>query len=198
MSCGCKKENNGCNGCGSKRGGGDGNRSGKKHCKTYTLVTKNPYDVGVASITDNNEYILVLSGGHHSTSDFDGDELPDWIGVGERPCRTYQTLSTKDIVELFKRCREYCDQSCHNLTTYKTLCPNAFITYNLVNDLPKSAAVEILDAKLDEDDTGPLICFRVKLLENDDDRLILEELHTRMFRVNLTIDAVLPLGNKKK
>ena len=197
MACGCNTNNRGCNSC--KTGCGcSSNRSHRKHCKTYTLVTKNPYDVGVASVADNSEFIIILSGDRHSTSDYDNDHLPDWIGVGERPCRTYRTLSTSDIVELFKKCRGCGEDGCHNLTTYKTLCPNAFISYSLVNGLPQSAAVKILDAKLDQDDRGPLLCFRVKCLNRDDDRLLLDGLHTRMFRVNFTIDAVLPLGHKKK
>lgn len=191
MGCGCKSQS--CStGCGCKSG-----TKHAKHCKTYIISTKNPFDVGVSSVSDNNEFTIILSGDNHSTTDFDGDRLPDWVGVGERPCRTYQTLTTKEVVELFKRCRGPCGDPCLNLTTYKTLCPNAFITYSLVNGLPQSAAVEILDARLDSDDRGPLLCFRAKMLHNDDNRLVLDGLHTRMFRVNLIIDAVRPFGQKK-
>jgi hypothetical protein len=195
MGCGCKSNSCGSS-CGSGCGSGSGSKHGK-HCKTYTIATKNPFDVGVASISDNNEYIVVLTGDNHSTSDFDGDNLPDWVGVGERPGRTYQTLTTKELVELFKRHRGRCDDPCLNLTTYKTVCPNAFITFSLVNGLPQSAAVEILDARIDHDDRGPMLCFRVKILHPDDDRLVLDGLHTRMFRVNLVIDAVKPFQPKK-
>lgn len=44
---------------------------GNKKCKSYSFVTKNPFDVGIAKELSDNEYLVLLSGNNHALSDYD-------------------------------------------------------------------------------------------------------------------------------
>lgn len=191
MGCGCKLDTKAPKGCGSCP-----SRVAKqlKLCSTYTITTKSPFDIGVATEDGNNqEYLLLLSGRHHSSEDEDKDSLPDWVGVGRRPCRVYRSVSTGDLLDLFQRRRDH-DDPCKNTTSYKSLNPNAVLHYNLVTGIAQTTAVEILEVHTESDGRGPILAVRVRCLEGEEGSEQ-EDLPTSLFAVNVTIDHTKPFSH---
>lgn len=162
----------------------------KCKCRSYFYAVKNPYDVGIAKAMSGGEYLVLLSGNRHGTTDYDGDDLPDWIGVGERPCRHYRTLTTEEMVSLWKdpaRCRDPCMRK----TTFRQVHPNGYFNYYTTDGLNRSTMVEITDAKIEVANTGEsTLCLMVKPSSKDDERLDLDALNSHMFRVNLSVNPV--------
>ena len=195
MGCGCKldtKAPKGCGSCPSKVA----KRLSK--CATYTITTKSPFDVGVATEHEveggnSREFLLLLSGRHHASEDEDKDSLPDWVGVGRRPCRVYRSVSTGDLLDLFQR-RRNSDDPCKNTTSYKSLHPNAILHYNLVTGVARTSSVEILEVHTESDGRGPILAVHVRCLEpeNEEDGSEQEDLPSRLFAVNVTIDHTKP------
>ena len=183
MSCkSCLKQTkcNTCNSCDDKP---------KSVCKKYSLACRNPFDVGSVTSSDNGEYIILLSGKTHLDADQDKDGLPDWIGIGERPCKKYTSISTNHLIKLWNTKRT-CDSACLRNTTFKSINPNGFITYKLVDDQSKSTAIKILNASLETDGLGNSLKLVVKLLSNESHHKDLNALPTHLFNVNLFIDGL--------
>ena len=175
-----KQRNCGCNGQKSKK---------KVACRTYSYVTKNPFDVGVAKQLQEDEFLVLLSGNHHSTTDFDDDKLPDWIGMGERPCREYKTIETDELVEMWQLNCKSCDDYCCHRRSFDVCHPNGFINYYLTNGTNRSQVVEIQEASVDTTSDDATLVLKVRVLEKGDDRLDLDGLSARMQRVSLVIDS---------
>ena len=175
-----KQRNRGSNGHHSKK---------KPTCRTYSYVTKNPFDVGVAKSLEEDEFLVLLSGNNHSTTDFDGDKLPDWIGMGERPCREYKTIDTNELVEMWQlKCNPAEDYCCHR-RSFDVCHPNGYINYYLTNGTNRSQVVEIIEANVDTTGDDETLVLRVRVLEKGDDGLDLDGLSARMQRVSLVIDS---------
>merc|ERR1711998_142820 len=90
-------------------GSGSKKHKKEKKCRSYSFVTKNPYDVGITKSLSGGEFLVLLSGNHHATTDFDRDRLPDWIAIGERPCRQYKNLTTEELVEFWGLKKKACN-----------------------------------------------------------------------------------------
>lgn len=162
----------------------------KCRCKSYFYAAKNPFDVGIAKEMGDGEYLVLLSGNRHGTTDFDGDQLPDWIGIGERPCRHYRTLTTEELVSLWKDPSKGYDD-CMRRTTFRQVHPNGYFNFYTTDGLNRSTMVEITDAKIEVATTGEsTLCVMVRIANNDDDRLVLDGLDSHMFRVNLSVNPV--------
>ncbi len=163
-------------------------RSKDEKCKSYSFVTKNPFDVGIAKQLDEDEYLVLLTGNHHSVSDYDHDKLPDWVGMGERPCRIYKTVTTEELVDLWQLDHRSKHDPCYRKKSFDVCHPNGFINYYLTNGTNRSQVVEIKDATVDCSQGDPTLILKVKILNKGDDRLDLDGLYPRMFRVSLVID----------
>ena len=175
---------NGCKGALGVR-----NVNGKKTCATYSYVTKNPFDVGIAKALGGDEYLVLLSGNHHKSSDYDKDKLPDWIAMGERPCREYKTVETDELVQMWHMDYHPKEDPCLHKRSFDVCHPNGFINYYLSNGTNRSQVVEILEANVDTTQEDPTFVLKVKVLEKGDDRLELDGLFPRMFRVSLVVDS---------
>jgi hypothetical protein len=192
--CGCAYEDN-FTSCGCK--------SGKKHikkekCRAYSFVSKNPFDVGIAKQLEGNEYLVLLSGNHHSVSDYDHNKLPDFVGIGERPCRNYKTLTADELVNIWHIDKKYCDDPCFTKKSFKICHPNGFLNYYLTNGTNRSQVVEISEATIDTSQSDPALVLKVKILNKSDERLDLDGLYPRMFRVSLVIDHYGKIHNHTK
>lgn len=163
---------------------------GNKKCKSYSFVTKNPFDVAIAKkLSDNendDEYLVLLSGNNHSLSDYDHDNLPDWVAMGERPCRVYKTVTTTELIDIWQLKNDSCN--CSRKASFDICHPNGYINYYLTNGTNRSQVVEIKDATVDTSQADPTLVLKVKLLQKGDSRLDLDGLYPRMFRVSLVID----------
>ena len=160
-----------------------------KHCRKYTIASRNPFDVGVVTAQDDGTYLVLLSGNYRGEVDVDADGLPDWVGLGERPCRKYRSLSTKNLVHLWNTVLNNCPYNCNEGVSYKTLCPNALLTYNLVNDDSNCCAVEVKSASIESDGRGNILSLTVKHL-NSEDGDSLDHIASRIFNVNVVIDGL--------
>jgi hypothetical protein len=162
----------------------------KCKCRSYFYAAKNPFDVGISKHMGDGEYLVLLSGNRHGTTDFDGDQLPDWVGIGERPCRHYRTLTTEELVSLWKDPKK-CYDKCMRRTTFRQVHPNGYFNFYTTDGLNRSAMVEIIDTKIEVAITGEsTLCMTVKPANNDDGRLVLDGLDPHMFRVNLSVNPV--------
>ena len=162
----------------------------KCKCRSYFYAAKNPFDVGIAKAMSGGEYLVLLSGNHHGTTDYDRDHLPDLIGIGERPCRHYRTLTTEEFVSLWKD-PSNCHDVCMRKTSFRRVHPNGYLNFYTTDGINRSAMVEITDAKIEVANTGEsTLCLMVRLASNDDGRLELDGLDPHMFRVNLSVNPV--------
>ena len=195
-SCGCQAVSS----CGYHSNGVHHGHSKEKHCRAYNFVSKNPFDVGIAKQLDDvgDEYLILLSGNHHSVSDYDHDNLPDWVAMGERPCRIYKTIATDELVSIWDHNGSCWDDPCYTKKSFKKCPPNGFLNFYLTNGTNRSQVVEIRDAKVDRSQADPTLVLKVKVLHKGDDRLDLDGLFPRMFRVSLVIDHYGKLGHLKK
>lgn len=197
--CGCVYEEKMAS-CGCKYGNSHKkNHHKKEKCRAYSFVSKNPFDVGIAKQLEGNEYLVLLSGNHHSVSDYDHDKLPDFVGMGERPCRIYKTLTTEELVDIWHINRNCGDDPCYTKKSFKVCHPNGFLNYYLTNGTNRSQVVEINEATVDTSQRDPTLVLKVKILSKGDDRLDLDGLYPRMFRVSLVVDHYgrIPSGKTK-
>merc|ERR1711934_521051 len=186
--CGCEPPP--C-GCGYPSSGSGSKKSKKeKKCRTYSFVTKNPYDVGITKSLSSGEFLVLLSGNHHATTDFDRDRLPDWIALGERPCRQYKSLSTEELVEYWTLKKKPCNDPCLHKTSFDICHPNGFINYYTTDGYNRSQAIEVTDATVDSSQQDHALVLKVKLLHQDGEAPSLDGLYPRMFKVSLVLDGL--------
>jgi len=160
-----------------------------KHCRKYTIASRNPFDVGIVSAQGDGTYLILLSGDYRGEVDVDQDGLPDWVGLGERPCRNYCSISTDKLVNLWNSTIKECSTYCNEHVSYKTLHPNALLNYNLVNDDSNCCAVEVTNATIESDGRGKILSLVVKpLASNDGDDL--DRLASRIYNINVVIDGL--------
>lgn len=178
-SCGCPTPS-----CGQNK-----KHKKEKKCRTYSLVTKNPYDVGITKSLSSGEFLVLLSGNHHATTDFDRDRLPDWIALGERPCRQYKSLTTEELVEYWTLKKKPCNDPCLHKTSFDICHPNGFINYYTTDGYNRSQAIEVTDATVDSSQRDHALVLKVRLLHQDGEAPNLDGLYPRMFKVSLVLDG---------
>ena len=185
--CGCEPPPCGCtysnSGCGSKK------HNKEKKCRSYSFVTKNPYDVGITKSMSNGEFLVLLSGNHHATSDYDKDRLPDWIAIGERPCRQYKNLTTEELVELWGLKKKACNDPCLHRTSFDVCHPNGYVNYYTTDGYNRSQPIEVTDATVDTSQNDHALVLKVKLLHQDGEGPQMDGLYPRMFKVALVLDG---------
>jgi len=186
--CGCEPSPCGCDlttpSCGSNK-----KNKKEKKCRTYSFVTKNPYDVGITKSLSSGEFLVLLSGNHHATSDYDKDRLPDWIAIGERPCRQYKSLATEELVEYWGLKKKPCNDPCLHKTSFDVCHPNGYINYYTTDGYNRSQTVEITDATVDSSQDDHALVLKVKLLNQDGGGPSLDGLFPRMFKVSLVMNG---------
>merc|ERR1711934_345134 len=185
--CGCEPPPCGCgypsSGSGSKK------HKKEKKCRSYSFVTKNPYDVGITKSLSGGEFLVLLSGNHHATSDFDKDRLPDWIAIGERPCRQYKNLTTEELVEFWGLKKKACNDPCLHRTSFDVCHPNGYVNYYTTDGYNRSQPIEITDATVDTSQNDHALVLKVKLLHQDGEGPQMDGLYPRMFKVALVLDG---------
>lgn len=167
--------------CGSKS-----DHDGPK-CRRYFFGNRSPFSVGVSKAFEGNKHLLLLSGNFLGKTDLDNDGLPDFVAVGERPCRYYGMITTKQFTSLWHRDHgKDFGKPC-----FKKCPPNAFVNFTNVSGQHLSAGVKILDAHLEHGDTQGeqtlVIVFRY--LHSEDKPYHLDKFDSRIFNVSMNVDA---------
>ena len=157
--------------------------------QTYAYMTKHPFRVGIARHIDDGAFYLLLSGNPHTASEYGKDHLPDWVAMARRPNRSYHTLETDEIVELWRGSRVPNNDPCMHQRSFKVCHPNGVVNYYLDNGECKSQAVEILEASVDDEADAPTLVLVVKPLHKGDNRTTLDGLVERMYDVSLVVDS---------
>ncbi len=165
----------------------------KKKCRKFSIATKNPFNIGVVNELDDGHYLVLLGGNYRGEKYLAGDKLPYWVLLGERPCRKYNTMTSTELVDLWHKVYHRCPNRCNEHITYKEIQPNALLTYTLVNDESNSCAMEIVDAKLEEDEKGNLLALTVKPLRGEGG-ITLDSLDTHIFNINVSMDGLMVKG----
>lgn len=162
------------------------NHDGLK-CRRYFFGNRSPFSVGVSKPFEGNKHLLLLSGNFLGKTELDNNGLPDFVAVGERPCRYYGMITSNQFTSLWLpnqcgRCRKPCFKKCP---------PNAFVNFTNVSGQHLSAGIKILDAHLENGDLEgeQTLVMVFRYLHSEDKPYHLDKFDSRIFNVSMNIDA---------
>lgn len=175
-----------CSGQCYNDGGSKSNHDGLK-CRRYFFGNRSPFSVGVSKPFEGNKHLLLLSGNFLGKTELDNNGLPDFVAVGERPCRYYGMITSNQFTSLWLSnqcggCRKPCFKKCP---------PNAFVNFTNVSGQHLSAGIKILDAHLENGDLGgeQTLVMVFRYLHSEDKPYHLDKFDSRIFNVSMNIDA---------